>query len=224
MGVRTVAVRTMCSASPRQAPTREAWILNRSRVTRWLKTFHQRCQRCSVASWSMWHRWHSAARFAAALLVKMRAGEHYMGRAHPGERDTLAHPDPPATTAPPAPRVHAPPSSIAQVRHMGPVRLRAPLAARSGPLEADRVGQLRPVDRVQPTVLRVDRHPDSRNHTRMRAKRKRHAVHLWPTEHPPLLPNGQSHYQGARDRAGCDRRAAGTASLSSGIDVRLAKT
>lgn len=116
-------------------------------------------------------------RVVARIMVEMRAGEHDKGRPHARERDALAHPDPPTATAPPAPRLRVPPSPVTQMRDIRAVRPPAPLAARSGAAETDCIGQLRPVDRIQPAVLGTDRHPDPMNHAQIGAKWKMSSIH-----------------------------------------------
>jgi hypothetical protein len=51
-----------------------------------------------------------------------------------------------------------PPPAIAKMPNRPPVRTPAALAASLGPLKPDHGRQLRPIDRIEPAVLRTDRH------------------------------------------------------------------
>ena len=79
-------------------------------------------------------------------------------RARIASRGGQGQPDKaPASVAPDA-ALFVPPATIAKVADQLPMRSGAVLTAAPGTLEADHSRQLRPVDGVQPAVLRADRH------------------------------------------------------------------
>lgn len=70
-------------------------------------------------------------------------------------------PQAPAVAIAPGASLRGPPGAISQVRDVLPVRPAAVLATALRAGEADHLGQLAPVDGVQPAVLRSDRHKRS---------------------------------------------------------------
>jgi hypothetical protein len=64
----------------------------------------------------------------------------------------------PPTPIAPNPILRIPPPAVTKMADQLPVRPSAMLTAPLGTLEPDHRRQLRPVDRVKPTVLRPDRH------------------------------------------------------------------
>ena len=66
--------------------------------------------------------------------------------------------DPPPLPIPPTSRILIPPAPIAEVENVLPVRTPAMLAAPLGTGEPDKVGQLAPIDRVEPAMFACNRH------------------------------------------------------------------
>ena len=114
----------------------------------------------------------------ARVMVEMRAGQDHTcdrktrGRGHAYKAGLfrlkrkgpwqLAHPL--ATTIAPSVSLGIPSCAVAQVRDILPVWAATVLTAALGTREADHLGQLAPVDRVKPAVLRSDRHGLSLSH------------------------------------------------------------
>lgn len=113
-----------------------------------------------------------AGAVVARVMVQMRAGQdHARDRKTCGRGDAceaglsllkgvgwrqLAHS--PAMAVAPGASLCIPPGAVTEMRDVLPVRAAAALAAALGSGEADQVRQLAPVDRVEPAVLRRDRH------------------------------------------------------------------
>lgn len=95
------------------------------------------------------------------VVIEVRAGQIHTGGLNHcvgGQAFQRRQFERTSLTVAPGLRSLIPPAAIAQVNDQLAVRPAASLAAASGPPEADHVGQLRPVDRVEKAVLRADRH------------------------------------------------------------------
>ena len=107
-----------------------------------------------------------------------------------------------ATGRPPALRIGIPPAAVTQMRHAPHVRSGAMLAPRTGPVEPDGHRELPPVDRVEPAVLRADRHDDFMSH--LTGKRKRIIRRLLPLRIffvPLRTPRGKAGHQPGSGRS-----------------------
>ena len=89
-----------------------------------------------------------ARQIVTRIVIEMCAGEHDIGR--PDTRNVEPPPDrdPSATIRTPIADIGIPPPPVTKMRHKTKMRSRAPLAARAGTIEANRVRQLLPIDRV----------------------------------------------------------------------------
>ena len=105
------------------------------------------------------------------IVIEMCAGEDDIGGADANQLEAIADRDPSTSLGTPAARFGVPPAAIAEMCNETPMRPRAMFAARPGPTKADRVRQLRPVDRIEPAVFGADRHRDSMSHRRFEGKR-----------------------------------------------------
>ena len=94
------------------------------------------------------------------IVVEVGTGEDDICRPHNRQGEALNGDTAPLVIAPET-GSGVPPAAIAQVRHIAHVRAAALLTPGAGSVEADRLGDLLPVDRVQPTVFGADRHRDS---------------------------------------------------------------
>jgi len=110
-------------------------------------------------------------RAVAGIVIKVRAGQDDIGHPDRRQREPGLHRDPLATVGPPAPDIGIPPASVAKMDDAPQMRPAAPLAPSTGTIEPDRLGQLPPVDRVEPAVLGADRHDDSMSHPPGKRKR-----------------------------------------------------
>jgi len=97
-------------------------------------------------------------RAVAGVVVEVGAGQHHR---RPGavSQDVAGRSlHPPALAVAPVQPPPIPPAAVAEVEDAFPVRAAAMLAAPAGAHEADVMGQLRPVDRVEEDMLGPDRH------------------------------------------------------------------
>lgn len=108
----------------------------------------------------------------AGIVVQMRGGEDYPGGPSAAdERRGCAHLQQPSMAILPSPDFFAPPAAIPQMGDYCPMRPVTLLASSTRTFEPDLVGQLRPVNRIKPTVLRTDRHQE-RPFTRLAKRAK----------------------------------------------------
>jgi len=98
------------------------------------------------------------------VVVEMGTCQDDEGHPHGGEDEAVLHRDALASIGTPALRFRIPPPPVAEMGHTAKMRTSAPLTARAGTLETNRLRYLLPVDRVEPSVLRADRHDDSMSH------------------------------------------------------------
>jgi len=94
----------------------------------------------------------------AGVVVEVRAGEDDVGGAHRSQREAAPDPGDPTAVRSPDLRPRIPPAPVAEMRNVAAVRAGAAFALGAGAAEADRRGQLAPVDRVEPAVVGTDRH------------------------------------------------------------------
>jgi hypothetical protein len=97
------------------------------------------------------------------VVVAVSCREHDPRDPDPGQQVLVAQPlpEPAALAVAPGRDLGVPPSPVAEVEDPLQVRASAFLAPAPRSAEADRVGELGPVDGVEEAVLRPDRHPCS---------------------------------------------------------------
>ena len=106
-------------------------------------------------------RGHPVERTVARIMVQVGTGQHHW-RPQALDQDVLgwAPHTPPLAVAPAEP-LAVPPASIAEMENPLSMRTATMLAAPRCPHEADMIGQLWPVDRIQVYMFRTDRHQAS---------------------------------------------------------------
>ena len=99
----------------------------------------------------------------AWIVVSVGGRQHHSGRAHASEEIRLpqASAEAPSLAITPAAALGIPPAAITEVEDPLQVRAVARLATPSCAVEADHVGELRPVNWVEVAMLPPDRHPRS---------------------------------------------------------------
>ena len=129
----------------------------------------------------------------AGIMVQVRAGKDHARDAQMGgrvdARESRLRPrqiirrrqaaNPPALPVAPACRVLVPPDAIAEVQHVAAVRAPAMLTTSLGAAKPDDVGQLAPVDRIEPAMFARDRHDDSMSQPRVERKRKTAVIQIY---------------------------------------------
>jgi hypothetical protein len=94
----------------------------------------------------------------AGIMVEMRARDIDAGRPDDRDQIRLARVRPPPLSIAPMPAIAIPPASVAEMHHPTTVRAPTMFAPTLGTAEADYLRQLGPIDRIEPTMFRHDRH------------------------------------------------------------------
>ena len=141
----------------------------------------RRCARWCGRWWIMWQRWAQARQVAQAIVprivIEMGGGQDDPGVADLGRFDEVGPARPAAAVAPGAAR-GIEPAPIGQTADCCTMRPAAVLADAGGALEAETPADVRPILRIEPAHLGLDRHC----HPRLLAE---HAIDAEPRRKEP---------------------------------------
>ena len=113
-----------------------------------------------------------ARQIVPRIMVEVRACQDDIGGPDRGEFEAIADRHASPAVGPPASGSRIPPAPVAEMRDEPKMRPRAAFTSRTGPVEPDRIGQLLPVERIEPAVLGADRHDDSMSQSGLEQKGK----------------------------------------------------
>lgn len=130
-------------------------------------------------------------RVITRIVIEMRAGQHDPRHPHLRQRNPQRR-DPATLGRSPASPLAIPPTPVAQMRHALQMRTTAALATTTRAVKADRCGQLRPVDRIEPAVFGTDRHDDSMSRPNRKGKRKPRCATASYSRSKSISPNRSS--------------------------------